>query len=151
MKVILIQGKKSVGKSTLCKEISKYLTETLSAQPEKEEVVEYKQKKDIRDLRGVYHLNGKRIFINSWSDAKKYIKESQHFYTENKNEGYDIFISAIRPKAVNPKIHQWLKDMYVQDIISEEDELVIDLDNTVFNTAKERLEKLFIPLYQNIT
>lgn len=143
MKVILIEGVANSGKTTLCNDIRSFLEKTCSAQIEIEDI----DKKNKKDFVGIYLVEGKRIFINSWSDMKSVIDYFDYHYQTNKKQGYDILITAIRPKETNPKLHQWVKNVYGQDINSNKDELVIDLDSV---PRVKRLENLFIPLYQSI-
>lgn len=147
MKVILIQGTEGIGKTTLCNEIEKYLLEQRI-------VDDYDKYGDFKgDFVGVYtkREEGIKILINSWSDTEECISNFSEAYEEKKP--FDVVITAIRPKDVNPKIHQWVRDVFEKDSV---DEILIDLDTlaskytTRETFAKDVLKNEFLPMFNAI-
>lgn len=130
MKVILIQGAKNTGKTTLCNRIDEWLQNNRiyklqqlinsrknGQNPSIKEITEIEVIKRIlphNDFYAAYDIpfstkvnkkviiENKRVIINTLSDYKK-ITNFKKFYNDNKkNNGYDIFITTIRDEG-SPK------------------------------------------------
>ena len=133
MEVILIQGHSNTGKTTLCKIIKDCLIKVgfeLEKDKSGNDLKEIEDNKE-KDFRGIYvHKKCKsRIIINSGSDLTTIIQKFEKFYCKNRKNGYDVFISAIRPEKTiinNHNVHDELKNIYENDFKGEE--YVIDLD-----------------------
>lgn len=129
MKVILIQGAKNTGKTTLCNRIDEWLQRESLKEQQKNFRIEmtkhFSKKKDFFAVYDIY-TNKKiknpeeldvfkaRIFINSGSE-EKCITPFERFY-KNENEEYykskpqaDLVITAIRPLGTN--LHNDMKDI----------------------------------------
>ena len=87
-----------------------------------------------------------RIHLNSLSDTKRDIQERKEFYDINKKGGYDIFITAIRPKEINPNLNLWLKRIYERDISELEKKLEVKLEHI----NSDYLLKKFISLFESL-
>lgn len=135
MKVILIQGKKDVGKTTLCKAIEKWIIDQWT-----EEILTIQREPNYsheptKDFVGMYEIkigkedekNYKRVIINSASDNLKVIKNFEDFY--KKQKPCDILITAIRPKSSNKKLHDKVKDVFDAELKGNKP-FVIDLDKS---------------------
>ena len=135
MKVILIQGKANTGKTTLCNRIDEWLLNNRIYELQqlinnrkngqnfsikkitKIEVI--KQILPNNDFYAVYDIQSskkenKRFIINTLSDYSK-ITKFVNFYNNNKNKGYDIFITTIRDEG-RPK--EVIEEFYEKELKS---------------------------------
>ena len=142
MKVILLEGKANTGKTTLANKIKYWLEEN--------QFVQEAENSKGRGFSAVYSktIKGKemRIHLNSLSDTKRDIQERKEFYDINKKGGYDIFITAIRPKEINPNLNLWLKRIYERDISELEKKLEVKLEHI----NSDYLLKKFISLFESL-
>lgn len=142
MKVILIQGRKDAGKTTLCETIGKWLEN--NGYPKQDDVYYSKGAPDFyRTYKGIYSgvdntLKGKeiRIVVNTGCDL---FTSNQEFETYYKSRGtIDILITSIRSighHIENKKdVRQQIKDIYTPNMVGTED--VIDLDSLNRNTGE---------------
>lgn len=131
MKVILLQGKGNSGKTRLSNKIDEWLLqngfveEFKKLDPNNENASPYQ-----RDFWAIYYkkIEGRnvRVFLNSWSDTGDIINAFRDIYKENKKDGYDILITAIRSKS-NPRLHEWTREVYIKEFPKIE-ENILDLD-----------------------
>lgn len=120
MKVILIQGEKDAGKTTLCKAIEKWIIDQWTSKHKEIRIVREANGKD--DFLGMYEIidtkgNNKpfKIIINSASDHSTMIKKFETFYKTHRP--CDILITAIRPdNASDKKLHEGIKDVFQEDL-----------------------------------
>ena len=151
MKVILLQGKGNSGKTTLSTEIDEWLLQNSFVEefkkldPNNENASPYQ-----RDFWAIYYkkIEGRnvRVFLNSWSDTGDIINAFRDIYKENKKDGYDILITAIRSKS-NPRLYEWTREVYIKEFPKIE-ENILDLD-TRPQDAEYWLGE-FIPLFGSL-
>ncbi|WP_338733598.1 hypothetical protein [Mangrovimonas cancribranchiae] len=125
MEVVLIQGSPNIGKTTLCK-----LIEEIIKQNSFKEEARERRPNDCRyeqDFTAIYNNESCRIIINSESE-KEGIDRLAALYTKHyNNKGYNVLITAIRPKKDSPRLHKWVKDIYKNNFVNK-NEIEIDLD-----------------------
>jgi len=135
MKVILIQGKANTGKTTLCNRIDEWLQNNRiyelqqlisdrkngKKSPIKEitKIEVIKQILPNNDFYAVYDIQfstkeNKRVIINTLSDNNE-ITVFEDFYNNNKNNGYDIFITTIRGGGSPQKV---IEEFYKKELKS---------------------------------
>ncbi len=135
MKVILIQGKANIGKTTLCNRIDEWLLnnriyelqQLISSRKSGQkssikEIIKIEVIKKIlphNDFYAVYDIQfseggNKRVIINTLSDCNT-ITEFENFYNNNKNNGYDVFITTIRNGNTPQKV---IKEFYEKELKS---------------------------------
>ncbi len=132
MKVILIQGKKDAGKTTLCKAIEKWIIDQWTSKHKEIRIVREANEND--DFLGMYEIidtkgNNKpfKIIINSASDHSTMIKNFETFYKTHRP--CDILITAIRPESSNKTLHYKVKDVFDAELKGNKP-FVIDLDKS---------------------
>ena len=135
MKVILIQGAENTGKTTLCNQIDEWLLNNRIYELQQlinnrkngqnfsiKEITKIEVIKQIlpnNDFYAVYDIQSskkenKRVIINTLSDYSK-ITKFVNFYNNNKNKGYDIFITTIRDEG-RPK--EVIEEFYEKELKS---------------------------------
>jgi hypothetical protein len=140
MKVILIQGKANTGKTTLCNRIDEWLLNNRIYELQQlinnrkngqnfsiKEITKIEVIKQIlpnNDFYAVYDIQfydiqsskkeNKRVIINTLSDYNT-ITEFENFYNNNKNNGYDVFITTIRNGNTPQKV---IKEFYEKELKS---------------------------------
>lgn len=135
MKVILIQGKANTGKTTLCNRIDEWLLNNRIYELQQlinnrkngqnfsiKEITKIEVIKQIlpnNDFYAVYDIQfsiggNKRVIINTLSDYNT-ITKFVNFYNNNKNKGYDIFITTIRDEG-RPK--EVIEEFYEKELKS---------------------------------
>ncbi|ATA80627.1 hypothetical protein [Capnocytophaga sputigena] len=135
MKVIHIQGAQNTGKTTLCNRIDEWLLnnriyelqQLISSRKSGQnssikEIIKIEVIKKIlphNDFYAVYDIQfstggNKRVIINTLSDCNT-ITEFENFYNNNKNNGYDVFITTIRNGNTPQKV---IKEFYEKELKS---------------------------------
>ncbi|ATA67153.1 hypothetical protein CGC48_00065 [Capnocytophaga cynodegmi] len=117
MKVILIEGEENTGKSTLFRKIREELINGKGIIIKEE----YEQ-----DFWGFYEIEEKKVILNSFSDQFKIIREFKEFYEKYRDE-CNVLVTAIRPKEVNPRLHNAMKKK-IYEADKSEQEIVIRLE-----------------------
>ena len=179
MKVILIQGKANTGKTTLCNRIDEWLQNNRiyelqqlisdrkngQKSPIKEitKIEVIKQILPNNDFYAVYDIQfydiqsskkeNKRVIINTLSDLKE-ITKFEDFYNNNKNNGYDIFITTIRGGGSPKKV---IKEFYEKELKSislpPKASGIINLSKNPITNVVESYAMLyyeFIPLFEKL-
>lgn len=174
MKVILIQGAKNTGKTTLCNRIDEWLQNNRIYELQQlisdrkngqnssiKEITKIEVIKRIlpnNDFYAVYDIQfstkgNKRVIINTLSDYSK-ITEFVNFYNNNKNKGYDIFITTIRNEG-RPK--EVIKEFYEKELKSinlppKASEIINLSENPITNVVESyaMLYYEFIPLFEKL-
>lgn len=135
MKVIHIQGAQNTGKTTLCNRIDEWLLNNRIYELQQlinnrkngqnfsiKEITKIEVIKQIlpnNDFYAVYDIQfsiggNKRVIINTLSDYNT-ITEFENFYNNNKNNGYDVFITTIRNGNTPQKV---IKEFYEKELKS---------------------------------
>jgi len=179
MKVILIQGKANTGKTTLCNRIDEWLQNNRiyelqqlisdrkngQKSPIKEitKIEVIKQILPNNDFYAVYDIQfydiqfskkeNKRVIINTLSDLEE-ITKFEDFYNNNKNNGYDIFITTIRGGGSPKKV---IKEFYEKELKSislpPKASGIINLSKNPITNVVESYAMLyyeFIPLFEKL-
>lgn len=179
MKVILIQGKANTGKTTLCNQIDEWLQNNRiyelqqlisdrkngQKSPIKEitKIEVIKQILPNNDFYAVYDIQfydiqsskkeNKRVIINTLSDLEE-ITKFEDFYNNNKNNGYDIFITTIRgggsPRKV---IENFCKEELKKINLPPKASGIINLSKNPITNVVESYAVLyyeFIPLFEKL-
>lgn len=179
MKVIHIQGAQNTGKTTLCNRIDEWLLNNRiyklqqlinsrkngQKSPIKEitKIEVIKQILPNNDFYAVYDIQfydiqsskkeNKRVIINTLSDYSK-ITEFVKFYNNNKNNGYDVFITTIRDggapqKAIKNFCEEELKKI---NLPTKPDEIINLNENPITNVVESyaMLYYEFIPLFEKL-
>ena len=179
MKVILIQGKANTGKTTLCNQIDEWLQNNRiyelqqlisdrkngQKSPIKEitKIEVIKQILPNNDFYAVYDIQfydiqsskkeNKRVIINTLSDLEE-ITKFEDFYNNNKNNGYDIFITTIRGGGSPKKV---IKEFYEKELKSislpPKASGIINLSKNPITNVVESYAMLyyeFIPLFEKL-
>lgn len=138
MKVILIQGRVNAGKTTLCNVIKPFLEKKAT----ENNVIPSSFKGD--DFCHRFIIDGKTVIIVSASDENDIIDELEKIFNENQH--CDIFITVIRPKNHNPKLHN-----RVQNIFNNKDVTTIDLDTLTKDFIEDKIfNNEFIKTFNNL-
>ena len=174
MKIILIQGAKNTGKTTLCNRIDEWLQNNRIYELQQlisdrkngqnssiKEITKIEVIKRIlpnNDFYAVYDIQfstkgNKQVIINTLSDYSK-ITEFVNFYNNNKNKGYDIFITTIRDEgkpreAIENFCEEELKKINPPTQTKE----IIDLNKNRITNVVESYAMLyyeFIPLFEKL-
>lgn len=174
MKVILIQGKANTGKTTLCNRIDEWLLnnriyelrQLISSRKSGQnssikEIIKIEVIKKIlphNDFYAVYDIQfsiggNKRVIINTLSDYNT-ITEFENFYNNNKNKGYDIFITTIRDEG-RPKevIEEFCEEELKKINPPTQTKEIIDLNKNPITNVVESYAMLyyeFIPLFEKL-
>lgn len=174
MKVILIQGKANTGKTTLCNRIDEWLLNNRIYELQQlinnrkngqnfsiKEITKIEVIKQIlpnNDFYAVYDIQSskkenKRVIINTLSDYSK-ITKFVNFYNNNKNKGYDIFITTIRDEG-RPK--EVIEEFYEKELKSinlpTKPNGIINLNKNPITNVVESYAMLyyeFIPLFEKL-
>lgn len=174
MKVILIQGKANTGKTTLCNRIDEWLLnnriyelrQLISSRKSGQnssikEIIKIEVIKKIlphNDFYAVYDIQfsiggNKRVIINTLSDYNT-ITEFENFYNNNKNNGYDVFITTIRNGNTPGKV---IKEFYEKELKSinlpTKPNGIINLNKNPITNVVESYAMLyyeFIPLFEKL-
>lgn len=174
MKVILIQGKANTGKTTLCNRIDEWLLnnriyelqQLISSRKSGQnssikEIIKIEVIKKIlphNDFYAVYDIQfskggNKRVIINTLSDYNT-ITEFENFYNNNKNNGYDVFITTIRNRKTPRKV---IKEFYEKELKSinlpTKPNGIINLNKNPITNVVESYAMLyyeFIPLFEKL-
>ena len=174
MKVILIQGKANTGKTTLCNRIDEWLLNNRiyelqqlisdrkngKKSPIKEitKIEVIKQILPNNDFYAVYDIQfsiggNKRVIINTLSDYNT-ITEFENFYNNNKNNGYDVFITTMRNGNTSGKV---IKEFYEKELKSinlpTKPNGIIDLNKNPITNVVDSYAMLyyeFIPLFEKL-
>lgn len=174
MKVILIQGKANTGKTTLCNRIDEWLLNNRIYELQQlinnrkngqnfsiKEITKIEVIKQIlpnNDFYAVYDIQSskkenKRVIINTLSDYSK-ITKFVNFYNNNKNKGYDIFITTIRDEG-RPKevIEEFCEEELKKINPPTQTKEIIDLNKNPITNVVESYAMLyyeFIPLFEKL-
>ena len=174
MKIILIQGAKNTGKTTLCNRIDEWLQNNRIYELQQlisdrkngqnssiKEITKIEVIKRIlpnNDFYAVYDIQfstkgNKRVIINTLSDYSK-ITEFVNFYNNNKNNGYDIFITTIRDKG-RPKevIENFCEEELKKINLPPKASGIINLSKNPITNVVESYAMLyyeFIPLFEKL-
>ena len=174
MKVILIQGKANTGKTTLCNRIDEWLQNNRiyklqqlisnrkngqkSTIKEITKIEVIKQILPNNDFYAVYDIQSskkenKRVIINTLSDYNT-ITKFVNFYNNNKNKGYDIFITTIRDEG-RPKevIEEFCEEELKKINPPTQTKEIIDLNKNPITNVVESYAMLyyeFIPLFEKL-
>ncbi|WP_314334013.1 hypothetical protein [Capnocytophaga sputigena] len=174
MKVILIQGKANTGKTTLCNRIDEWLLNNRIYELQQlinnrkngqnfsiKEITKIEVIKQIlpnNDFYAVYDIQfstggNKRVIINTLSDCNT-ITEFENFYNNNKNNGYDVFITTIRSRNTPQKV---IKEFYEKELKSinlpTKPNGIIDLNKNPITNVVDSYAMLyyeFIPLFEKL-
>nr|WP_314553034.1 hypothetical protein [uncultured Capnocytophaga sp.] len=174
MKVILIQGKANTGKTTLCNRIDEWLLNNRIYELQQlinnrkngqnfsiKEITKIEVIKQIlpnNDFYAVYDIQfsiggNKRVIINTLSDYNT-ITEFENFYNNNKNNGYDVFITTIRNGNTSGKV---IKEFYEKELKSinlpTKPNGIIDLNKNPITNVVDSYAMLyyeFIPLFEKL-
>ena len=174
MKVILIQGKANTGKTTLCNRIDEWLLNNRIYELQQlinniknvqnfsiKEITKIDVIKNILhnfDFYAVYDIQfsiggNKRVIINTLSDYNT-ITEFENFYNNNKNNGYDVFITTIRNGNTSGKV---IKEFYEKELKSinlpTKPNGIIDLNKNPITNVVDSYAMLyyeFIPLFEKL-
>ena len=188
MKVILIQGAKNTGKTTLCNRIDEWLQNNRIYEQQQlisnrkngqkspiKEITKIEVIKQIlpnNDFYAVYDIQfstkknepvivenepviieNKRVIINTLSDNNE-ITVFEDFYNNNKNNGYDIFITTIRGGGSPKKV---IKEFYEKELKSislpPKASGIINLSKNPITNVVESYAMLyyeFIPLFEKL-
>lgn len=175
MKVILIQGAKNTGKTTLCNRIDEWLQNNRIYELQQlisdrkngqnssiKEITKIEVIKRIlpnNDFYAVYDIQfstkgNKRVIINTLSDYSK-ITEFEDFYNNNKNNNnYDVFITTIRDKGAPKKAIENFCEEELKKINSPtQTKEIIDLSKNPITNVVESYAMLyyeFIPLFEKL-
>ena len=174
MKVILIQGKANTGKTTLCNRIDEWLLNNRIYELQQlinnrkngqnfsiKEITKIEVIKQIlpnNDFYAVYDIQSskkenKRVIINTLSDYNT-ITKFVNFYNNNKNKGYDIFITTIRDEG-RPKevIEEFCEEELKKIKPPTKTKEIIDLNKNPITNVVESYAMLyyeFIPLFEKL-
>jgi hypothetical protein len=176
MKVILIQGKANTGKTTLCNRIDEWLQNNRIYELQQlisdrkngqkfpiKEITKIEVIKQIlpnNDFYAVYDIQfstkgNKRVIINTLSDNNE-ITVFEDFYNNNKNNGYDIFITTIRGGGSSQKV-KVIKEFYEKELNSislpPKPSGIINLSKNPITNVVESYAMLyyeFIPLFEKL-
>ena len=174
MKVILIQGKANTGKTTLCNRIDEWLLNNRIYELQQlinnrkngqnfsiKEITKIEVIKQIlpnNDFYAVYDIHSskkenKRVIINTLSDYNT-ITKFVNFYNNNKNKGYDIFITTIRDEG-RPKevIEEFCEEELKKINPPTQTKEIIDLNKNPITNVVESYAMLyyeFIPLFEKL-
>ena len=175
MKVILIQGAKNTGKTTLCNQIDEWLQNNRIYELQQlisdrkngqnssiKEITKIEFIKRIlphNDFYAVYDIQfstkgNKRVIINTLSDYSK-ITEFEDFYNNNKNNNnYDVFITTIRDKGAPQKAIENFCEEELKKINSPtQTKEIIDLNKNPITNVVESYAMLyyeFVPLFEKL-
>lgn len=175
MKVILIQGAKNTGKTTLCNQIDEWLQNNRIYELQQlisdrkngqnssiKEITKIEFIKRIlphNDFYAVYDIQfstkgNKRVIINTLSDYSK-ITEFEDFYNNNKNNNnYDVFITTIRDKGAPQKaIEKFCEEELNKINPPTQTKEIIDLNKNPITNVVESYAMLyyeFIPLFEKL-
>lgn len=142
MKVILIQGRKDAGKTTLCNVIKTFL---------QEEVTEEQLYAPIgKDFYHKYIINNKIIIIVSASDRIDLIRKLKRIVD---NKECDIVITAVRPNkgSKDKELHNAVRKIFIDKGIENEDIATIDLDELTKEFIEgEVFNNHFTPIFQTL-
>ena len=175
MKVILIQGAKNTGKTTLCNRIDEWLQNNRIYELQQlisdrkngqnssiKEITKIEFIKRIlphNDFYAVYDIQfstkgNKWVIINTLSDYSK-ITEFEDFYNNNKNNNnYDVFITTIRDKDAPKKaIENFCEEELKKINPPTQTKEIIDLNKNPIRNIVESYAMLyyeFIPLFEKL-
>ena len=181
MKVFLIQGKANTGKTTLCNRIDEWLQNNRiyklqqlisnrkngqkSTIKEITKIEVIKQILPNNDFYAVYDIQfstevnkkviieNKRVIINTLSDNNE-ITVFEDFYNNNKNNGYDIFITTIRAGGSHRKvIENFCKEELKKINLPPKASGIINLSKNPITNVVESYAMLyyeFIPLFEKL-
>ena len=163
MKVILIQGAKNTGKTTLCNRIDEWLQkESLKEQQRNFRIEMTKHFSKKNDFFAVYDIYTNktnknpeeldvfkaRIFINSGSEEEcitpfeRFYKNENEEYYKNNNYEPDLLITAIRPS--NDSLYDEMKKALGLDL--SDLEKVSLSPKTIYSYKKDAKDNLLIQL-----
>ena len=123
MEIVLIQGSENTGKTTLCKMIEDCLIDSGFREEVRESrpTCGYEQ-----DFTAIYRKDKCTVIINSESEKGGFDRFSEIYENNLPYDECTIIITAIRPKAINPNLHNWIRRVYEKQSIRKEH--LIDLD-----------------------